>query len=383
MKNIFKIIYIIFLSYLITVNGNAVASTHKVLKIAILDCPTLRSNNSKERVSFENSYIEGIQVAVEAAKKKGYTIRYKTFFYGSNLLDIINKIPDLEKWNPDAIIGLHSSNQFFITRSYFNDIMVISLFATDKNIINMPGNFYSLGVADQYALSPIIKFIKKHFFNKKIFLAIEADSKESNDLGELFKHQIKKSHPSIFIAENKFLRDEVESLDVDDFIKPYKKGSLIIIMADDYYKSAELMGKIAKYLSPYVPDFITTVDNWGDEKPQTENNYFYKGYRITNYIIKPHTESYRDFYSLFVETNHKLPENFVSYATYQGVMSIIEALQKYPINQVSSMKKKIIDSYQKAVKNNPMWFKSDRAYVYEITPGKETLLNESYQLGKK
>ena len=382
MKNILKNLLLIALILFAISNNYSYARGKKIIKIAILDNPVLFARHNSVSENLQKAYMQGINTAVEAGKEKGYDIQYKTFFYGNNLLDIINKISDVKKWNPDVIVGLHSSNQFLITRNYFTDIVVISLFATDKNIKNIPPNFYSLGVADQIAIEPIPKFISDFFPKRNIFIAIEADSKESADLAELFKLLIMQKNMSISISESKFLHDEVDTLDIKDFMSGYKKGDIILVLAGNYYQTAELMGKISAYLYPYKPDFVVTVDNWGNEKVPTENVFPYKAYRVTPYTVGPNTPNYRDFYDAFVKINHIKPENLVSHITFNAIDSIIEALEQYPPKKNYTMRENIVQSYQEAFSKNSSWFKSNRDYIYLMLPGQEKLLNVSYPLKK-
>lgn len=350
------------------------------IKLAILDNPSLIEKYNSKPETFQEAYMRGINTAIADAKRNGYSIEYKTFFFGNNLLDILNKVSEVNAWKPDVIIGLHSSNQFLIARNYFEDTQVISLYATDKNIKYLPDNFYSLGVLDQNAIDPIIKFIAEHFNKKNIFLAIEADSKESVDLADLLKVEINKAFPEITTSENRFLSDEIKTLDMKEFMTPYKKENIIIVLADNYYQVAELMSKIHLYMAPDNPVIIATVDNWGNEKVPTENILPYVGYRITTYTTRPNTKIYKEFHEAYLRVNHEEPINIVSYTTYNAVASFIQALKQFPVNDNYPVRKKIVLSYQKALSRYPFWYKPDRAYIYLMTPGKEQLLNYSYPL---
>lgn len=352
---------------------------NNIIRLAILDSPKLTATDSAFSADLQNSYMQGISAAIESARLKGYVIEFKTFFYGNNLLDIINKIPDVKAWHPDVIIGLHSSNQFLITRNYFDNLMVISLFATDINIKNMADNFYSLGIPDQFAVESIPKFIEERFPGKNIFLAIEADSKESTDLAQLIQLTIKNRNPKTSVIASKFIKDDIDILDISTFLANYKKGDVIIILADTYYLTAELMSKISKHLAPNPITFVTCSDNWGNEKVPTEKLYPFEGYRMSPYVMKYMVKD-ADFYTTFLKINNAHAQNLISYTTYNAVMSFIQALQKYSPNKNMPIREKLLYSYKKAIRINPNWYRPDNVHVYFMTPGQEELLSYSYPL---
>lgn len=317
-------IIILFLS-LNTLNNKSFALNEKPIRLAILDNIEFNSfsQNTTYSESLKTSYKRGIETAISSAHQENINIEVNYFLYGNSLPDMANKIPDLKEWQPDVIIGLNDTNHFLMARNYFTDIMVISLFATDYKLKSLPNNFHSMVIPDENIAEVFPAFVKEKFPNRNIFLAIAADSKESEDMSYLVKNVVGKKFPSISLSESEFIQDEMPTLNLSSFLKNYRKDDVILLLCTNYYSGAEFMSRISKYLYPYKPTFIVDFDNWGNNSVPTTNLYPFFSYRITPYIFHPETDEYHHFYSTYVKLFNEPPQNQISFQTYKAVRVVV------------------------------------------------------------
>lgn len=368
MKNYFRIF---FSGVLLLFSLNTFSD--QMIKLAVFDNPQIDSNNTLVSEELQNAYMNGIATAIHVAKTEGVKIDSQSFFYDSNLLNLFQQIPDVENWNPDVVMGLHSSNQLLMARNFFKKELVLSIFASDPGLDHLPSNFYSLGVPDHYAANSIMSFINQHYQKNNIFILVGAESKESADMATLLTAMYNQKYPDKSVIQSKFISDDLDNTNIQDLMSDYKKGDIIIILADTYYTQLDLMNKVAIFLKPYRPVFVTDVDNWGGSSNTVPGNAAnaYDAFRITPLLPDTKSDAYKTFLKNYEALYSISPTYPVSFATYQTVMSFVTALRQFPAPKNLTTQQAVVWSYQMALKNNSNWFRPMQCVVYKIEPGGE------------
>ncbi len=341
------------------------------IRLAVFDNPKIDPDNTAVSKSLEKSYLAGVKTAVSVAQAKGIVVNYKAFFYGDSLLDIIQNVPSVEAWKPDVIVGLHNSNQFLMSKNYFDDRLVLSVAATDPSLPNLPDNFYSLGVPDTYTANAMVNFLTKHYPQANIFLAVETDSKESVDMANLLTNIYQKQEHSKQVTRSEFLADNLNNIDMKRFLQNYHKNDVVIVLTVTYYTQMNLVQKIARTLKPLHPVFLTDVDNWGDTSIPPGINATYEAYRITPALYEPANSEYAHFLQAYEALYGDLPVDRVSFVAYEAVMSVVTALKEFPPLEHLSSEKAVRYSYALALKQNPNWYRPMHFVVYKMQPPKE------------
>jgi hypothetical protein len=341
------------------------------LKLAIFDNPQPDPSRIETSQDLVNAYLAGINTAISVAAAKGIYIEEKEFFHMNNLPNIIQKASLVKMWQPNVIIGLSTSNEFLMSKAFFGDQLILSISATDEEVSTLPKNFYSLGIPDTDAVNAIIKFIDAHYKNANIFITVAAESKESTDFADLLANKYKINHPSNRVVESRFLTDDIEQLNLPNYMKEYKQGDVIVVMSMGYDSAINLMNKIAQYLKPIKPTFLTSTDNWSDDSIPQKMIGSYDAFRIDTLGGGRNESEYKIFVKNFEKIYHKYPTHKISFVTYQAVMSFITALKKYPAAPKQDATKAILRSYTKALQSNPNWFRPNSYSVYKITSEKE------------
>lgn len=369
-----QIIYIISLMVTLFCMNGANAHSTSTLRLAVFDNPRIDPEDPKLSQRIFDAYVEGMKTALYVAKKQGVEINEQSFFYGQNLIDIAQKVPYLLQWQPDAIIGLHNSNQMLMSRSFFNDILTLSTSASDVEIEQLPKNFYSLGVPDSQVAEKIIAFINQKYPNRNIFLAIQADSKESFDMADFLSKQYKTLNPKIKISHGEFSGDEMKKINMNEFLKNYSKNDVIILLSIVYSSQKDLMNRIADYLSSQSLVFISYADNWEPQTSSFKKNLSYDAYRITFDLENKSQKSYKQYVKSFEIINKKKPTYVISYIVYQTIMSIVTAMKEFPALESMHGKEAVLYSYHEALKKDPNWFRSRKQIVYKIEADGEVYL---------
>jgi hypothetical protein len=351
------------------------------IKLAILD-----SANMPQKLSlwseYQNSYISGITTAAQDAKKYGFHIQYKPFFYGTEPLDVLDQIPKVQAWQPDLILGPHYSNQFLLLRKYFPEIMVLSSYASDPDIEKLPKNFYSLCLPIASLAKAMNQFIHERFPEKNVLVMTQADCKECMNLSKLFISTHNKFLPTQKISDSKFLQDEVETLDVKSIIKNHE-NDVIVLIPPTYYIYNILINRIANTMPEKHFVFITDVDNWGNSKEGSlkgQHLFNFQSYRIVPATFSQYAPEFNNFIKSYYQLYHTRPSDAVSYMTYITVMSAVHAMQKFP-NSTTVTRKKLLSSYLSALKKDPNWYRPENYTVYHLTPHGE-ILDEAIPLKK-
>jgi hypothetical protein len=347
------------------------ANTYNKIKLAVFDNPQPDPSRAESTQELLSAYQAGIHTAIVAAQSKGIIINEKDFFHGSDLPDIVQQAANVKTWDPDIVLGFNGSNDFIMSRAFFSDQLILSVSATDQKLSSMPKEFYSLGIPDTYAVSTIISFINKHYPHANLFITVAAESKESVDFSDLLAKNYKNKNPSRRVIERRFLTDDMQKMNFANFMSGYQKGDIIVVMSIGYNSALDLMNKIANYLAPYKPTFVTSTDSWGNDVTPVKLTNNYDAYRIDTLAGGVKTKDFDVFASYYQKIYHKEPVDKISFVTYQSVMSFVEALIKYPPPPNLSTKDAVLWSYQQALKRNPNWFRPPQYVVYKLQDQKE------------
>jgi ABC-type branched-subunit amino acid transport system substrate-binding protein len=371
-----KIYLFLIISIFLYLPFDVEASNIKSIKLAIFDNPQIDSSNIKASKKLEEAYTQGVATAAYAAKKKGFNIDFKYFFYGSNLLNIVQQIPNINSWSPDVIMGLHTSNSALMSKTYFTDRLVLSITASDSELMKSPPNFYSLGTPDPYVAKQLVKFISRNYPNRNVFIIIGAESKESISFGRLVTSLYEKKNPKQTVRQARFLSDDINTMNASSLLKNYHQGDIILLfaIAGTYNTQIYLMNKIADFLAPNKLIFITPVDNWQGKDmlanvSNTKNPYV--AFRLDSLYVNDESQEYKAFMSNYEELYHTRPIANISYFTYRSVMSIWAAIEKYPPPSKLSTQEATLWSYQQALKKNPNWFRPMAVVLYKLENNKE------------
>jgi hypothetical protein len=347
------------------------ASSHSTLKLAIFENPQPDPSHPETSQELINAYLAGINTAIAVADSQGIHIKEKDFFHLNTLPNIIQQASNVNAWEPDIVMGFSTSNEFLMSKAFFGERLILSVSATDSDISTLPINFYSLGIPDTDAVNAVIKFINDQYQNANLFVTVAAESKESGDFADLLSNIYKNQHPTKRVVESRFLTDDLDNLNLSKYMQGYQKGDVIIVMSMGYNSAIELMNKIAKYLSPIKPIFVTSTDNWGSDTTAQKISSSYDAFRIDTLSGGEDTNEHKVFVDNFVKIYHTAPTDKISYVTYQTVMSFVTALKKYAPPPKLTATKSVLWSYQQALKHNPNWFRPPHYIVYKIEPEKE------------
>lgn len=346
------------------------------IKIALLDNFTLE----KYAQIYKDSYYAGIETAILAAKKNHILIHFKNFTYDNNPLGIFDAVPAVKAWHPDVVIGPHYSNQFLLLKNHFNHVLVLSPYATDEAISRMPPNFYSLALPDKYMAKANYIFIKKHFPNRNVYNISQLDCKDCIDTTKNLD-AIYAEKGKLTIANNAvYLGDQVNTTNISKLMRDYQKNSVIVLQPLNDLDANILIARIATFLKRNNLVFIYNVDNWGNSKNfQTivdKSDVRADMFRITPWIINPQSRSYQLFVKYYRKKFHASQNNAVSYMSYRTVMSVVEALQKFPINPTLNMRESVLASYLAALKKDKNWFRVTDYAIYQHTHSHDVLLGK-------
>lgn len=335
------------------------------LKIALLDNFTLE----KYAQVYKNSYYAGIETAIFAAKKNNIAIQFKNFTYGNNPLGVIDAIPGVKAWHPDMVIGPHYSNQFLLLKNYFNNVLVLSPYATDEDILRMPSNFYSLALPDSALAMANFIFIKKYFPNRNIYNITQLDCKDCVDTTKNLDQIYAKKNKFISVKNAAYISDQVNIIDIAKLMRSYRKNNVIVLQPLNDLDANILTARIAKFLKDKNLVFLYNVDNWGSTKNfQTivdDADIQSRIFRVTPWIINPESHAYQTFLKYYRERFHANPNNAVSYMSYRCVMSVIDALQKFPRSTASNTQTSVLTSYRAALKQDKNWYRVTDYTIYE------------------
>lgn len=364
---------LIAIIFILSSTANSTPVVYHSVKLAIFDNPQPDPSSKDTAKQFINSYLAGINTAITVAASKGIYITKKEFFHANNLASIIEQAANTKTWNPDVIVGLSTSNDFLMSKAFFDNQVVLSISATDPTLLTLPKGFYSLGIPDSDAVNAIIKFIHQYYPNANLFITTAAESKESVDFADLLARKYKNQFMSSKVIERKFLTDDMNHMVISKFMFGYEKDDVIVVMSIGYDSAIDLMNKISNYIKPIRPVFITSTDNWGNNTAPLNMGNNYDSFRIDTLTGGEDTKNYKIFSKNFKTIYHMPPTDKISFVTYQAVMSFVEALLQYPIytNNIKITRELILNSYLSALKHNPNWCRPPYYVVYKLKNQKE------------
>lgn len=354
--------------------SSAILASTKHIRLAIFDNPQPDPSKSLDS-QFINSYLAGINTAITVAASKGIYITSKEFFHTNNLTNIIQQASNAKASKPDVIMGLSTSNDFLMSKAFFENQVILSISATDRALSTLPPGFYSLGIPDTHAVNAIIRFISEHYPQSNLFITIAAESKESVGFADVLAKEYKKQYPRKNVIEKKFLTEDMNQMDFSKFMSGYQKGDVIVLMSIGYDSAIDLMNKINKYLSPNKPVFVTSTDNWGNNESAQNMNGSYDAFRIDTLSGGDDTNNYKIFYENFIKIYHIPPKDKISFITYQTVMSFVDAMIIYP-SHVNEIKQSILESYLSALNKNANWYRPPYYIVYKLQNKKENFFGK-------
>lgn len=342
------------------------SENHESIKLAILDNFHFQKNITNQ---FDQYYKPGIALAQKQAEKMRYKIDVKYFDYDRTPLGVLTAIPRLKAWNPDVIIGPRNSNVFLLIENQFNDVLVLSPFATANNVSSMPKNFYSLAFPDRVFSRTIVDYLQANYPKQNVFGLIESDCKNCVDVGDNFKQYYDEIHPENKITYNYFFQLEEGNINVKKILKGYKNQPIIFI-PDNSAISSVLMPIIVNQV--HNRRLFIGGDDWGTWKNtqigKIQANYPYQGLRFTPWSFDYKTKKVKDFFDAYKKYFHTDPPDEASYVGYNAEMSFIIALHKYESLVKGTIKEKILNAYQLALEQDSNWFRSPYYFVYSVSP---------------
>jgi hypothetical protein len=338
------------------------------LKVAILD--NLQSQKLASE-KYQRDYLIGIEHAIRIAKTKGYHVTVKSFFYGKGALDILTEVPKIKAWGSDLVIGPRSSNKFLLLKEQFDNVMVLSPLATAATVAELPRNFYSLTLPNEYAAHAMAAFSKNQFKGRRVFKVIEADCKSCTDFSEIFERYVLNGQG--VLPGTTFTQDQVESISMEALLKNYRLGDLILL-PNTSYASGILMARITENLKSKSVIFLGS-DDWGSWTAgyvgKVHSSYPYQGYRVIPWSLDIHNPSLDGFKRSFIAAIKTPVPDEITFVAYQVLMSAIAALEKFgnskPITAAS-----VLETYLKALKYDPNWFRPKVYAVYKRSQNGES-----------
>jgi len=359
----------------------AVTNKSQSIRVAILDNPNMPPK-LWTWLQYEKSYLRGIEIAKTVSKKNNIHIIYKTFFYGTDPLAILNEIPKVNAWHPDIILGPHYSNQFLLLRNYFKNVLVLSSYASDQAIYNLPSNFYSISPTDDTTVKAMSGFIKKKFPNNNILIINRIDCKDCNDISALFTKMYHESNSKVQIKQNNFVGESDNLPDVKKLLDGYQKNDVIVVIAVNLYNYTDLILKITTALEDKNPIFISLVDNWGTPKAglpiSNKMKLPFQAYLVNPLLFNLKSSNFRTFNQAYFNHYGSYPVENVSYTTFRSLMSAVQAINtcKVQHNKMLDMRTKIIECYQDNLKKNPNWFRPNIYGVYLLNAKSGKLIDQ-------
>jgi hypothetical protein len=325
---------------------------------------------------YENYYLAGLQSAIFAAQKKGYHIEYKIFKYSREPLAILNQVPEVIAWHPDAIIGPRNSNVFLTIQNSFKDILVLSPHASSDEVEKMPKNYYSLSFPDKIMAKAILLFLNKHYSDHGIYAIVEADCKNCVDISHEVHLAFKKSNPNKRYVEKLFLQNSVKEVNLESLLKDYQADD-IIFLPNTSYVSAILMVRITNYINK--PLFFMGGDDWGSFQHSVigtlKSSSPYFGVRVSSWSLYAHYKYWNEFIKNYRALFHMDPINTESTLGYATLSSIIDALNQFGNPKIKNIRTRILSSYQKALKKDPNWYRDNEYQFFQNVNNKDFLID--------
>jgi hypothetical protein len=346
-----------------------------IIKVAILD------NLKFEKLStdkYANDYMDGLLTASDVAKEDGYVVEIKTFFYDKEPLAILKKVPEAKAWNPDIVIGPRSSSLFLMLKDQFNDVLVLSPFATATEVSAMPDNFYSMTLPNEYFTQAVVNIVRDRFPKAAVSPIGEVDCKNCTDFIAAFASAAAGVNLTVRPSTT-FLNKSAESAAPEELLTHYKKGD-VILLPNTSYTSGTLVGRISDHLKDNSITFIGG-DGWGDWSSsyvgKVKSAFAYSAYRATPWSLDATDARAVSFKEQFKKYRKVEPTGAVSLLSYSTLSAPIKAFASHrPASKATPVREQILEAFKAARRNDPNYGRPTKYVVYKVTQAGETFDGE-------
>lgn len=346
-----------------------------IIKVAILE------NLKFEKLStdkYANDYMDGLLTASDVAKEDGYAVEIKTFFYDKEPLAILKKVPELKAWNPDIVIGPRSSSLFLMLKDQFNDVLVLSPFATATEVSAMPDNFYSMTLPNEYFTQAVVNIVRERFPKAAVAPVGEVDCKNCTDFIAAFARAAAGLKLTVRPSTT-FLNKNAESTPPEELLTHYQKGD-VILLPNTSYTSGTLVGRISDHLKDNSITFIGG-DGWGDWSSsyvgKVKSAFAYSAYRATPWSLDATDARAVSFKEQFKKYRKMEPTGAVSLLSYSTLSAPITAFASHrPASKATTLREQIREAFKAARRNDPNYGRPTKYAVYKVTQTGETFDGE-------
>lgn len=251
------------------------------VRIAIMDRLQSQTLASEK---YEKDYFLGIELGKRRMAEQGIPLEWKYFELGQEPVSTLERVTEVEAWNPDVIIGPRSSNRFLLLKESFPKRLVISPLATAEAVSGLPDNLYSISYPNRYATEALVNFSLHKLKPKGIHAIVESECKNCRDFADVFLAKVKERRPSMHISQATFATATVESVDVYKLLVGYRKGDLILL-PNTSYSSGILASKLSDRIQDENLIFLGN-DDWG---PWSASNFgrIHSKRDVSGYLVYP------------------------------------------------------------------------------------------------
>lgn len=342
----------------------------QTIKVAIVDdlVPKWASE------TYQMYYLNGIQVATDQAQKVDIKYQIKTFFYSDPAVNILGTINSVKNWQPDIVIGPRFSEHFLLLKSLFNNVLVLSPYATANDLYALPSNFYTLAIPADYSANKMVKYIKLKQKPRTVFIFTDITCKACGDLRNSLNKYLKLNHYSTQTID--FIDDNIinHQLNYLKIFNNYKDGDIIILNTTGYSAGiliSEISNSIKRNNIRYLGgDGWGTFKDWDVAKIKTP--YTYRAYRVTPKSININDPEVNNFSILYKKKFDEYPDA-ISYIAFNALNSVTDALAKYNCSIIIA-RDNILCSYRKAITLNLQWHRPVIHEVYEVKKSNESFI---------
>lgn len=345
------------------------------LRVAILE------NLKIEKLStdkYASDYLDGIKLAQEAAAKHGYKVEVQEFFYGKEPLAILEKLPEVLKWQPDLVIGPRTSSLFLLLKDHLQDVLVLSPFATASAVADLPKNFHSLTLPNSYFTQAAVNLVRENFPGRAIAPIVEIDCKNCMDFADEFEQRAAESKV-VVRPRATYLKKNVETVDLAPLLGHVKDSDLLLV-PNTSYTSGVIIPRVADHLKRR--DLVVVGgDGWGDWTSsyvgKVKSAFPYEGFRVTPWSISGRGHRVRRFiveYELAKGAAPTGPAGLLSYATLSAA---VDVLPKGGLKTgAAGVKTMLLNAFQEKVKIDPNYGRPTSYAIYKVTQNGESFVGE-------
>ncbi len=355
------------------------------IKVAVLD--NFIKLRTAEYISNEyyNNYTKGLMLAKNQAKKLRINIEYGVFLYDDKPLDIFSKINEINNFSPNVIIGPRGSNDFLMLRNIFKNILVLSPYATADDIKKLPRNFQSLTLPNALTAWASAKIFSKMYPAKNVFAVVERDCKDCVNFTAKFISDLHRLDSTKQTKQVNFLSNEVNFFKINTILKKYDPKTDIFLIPNNSNTTFTLIYRILTALK--APAVFVGGSNWGTYVSQelSQNSRigrYYTGIQIVPWSVYDKNSQFQAFRRLYIQTYHSEKISPITYLSYQSMMSAIDASTRFPILRNTDLTAVYLQSYLKALKKYPFWYKSTHYAVIAYMPQNKCNYKGSFDVVK-